>query len=123
MAILSKIRERSMFLIVIIGLALFAFVASPKDILDFFNSSKVDSVGEINGETISRREFSAQVEAYKSNVGQKVTETQAVNAVWNSVLSEKIFNTQLEEAGIVVGEKDIYDAIIEINKYVFNSLT
>ena len=114
MAILSKIRERSMFLIVIIGLALFAFVASPKDILDFFNSSKVDSVGEINGETISRREFSAQVEAYKSNVGQKVTETQAVNAVWNSVLSEKLFKTQLEEAGIVVGEKDIYDGIIEI---------
>lgn len=114
MAILSKIRERSMFLIVIIGLALFAFVASPKDILDFFNSSKVDFVGEINGETISRRDFAAQVEAYKSNVGQNVSETQAVNAVWNNVLSEKIFNTQLVEAGIVVGEKDIYDAIIEI---------
>ncbi|MDG1804464.1 peptidylprolyl isomerase [Flavicella sp.] len=114
MAILSKIRERSMFLIVIIGLALFAFVASPKDILDFFNSSKVDSVGEINGESISRRDFAAQVEAYKSNVGQNVSETQAVNAVWNNVLSEKIFKTQLEEAGIVVGEKDIYDAIIEI---------
>lgn len=103
-----------MFLIVIIGLALFAFVASPKDILDFFNSSKVDSVGEINGELVSRRDFAAQVEAYKSNVGSNVSETQAVNAVWNSVLSEKIFQTQLEEAGIVVGEKDIWDAIIEI---------
>ena len=114
MAILSKIRERSMFLIVIIGLALFAFVASPKDILDFFNSSKVDSIGEINGELVSRRDFAAQVEAYKSNVGPNVSETQAVNAVWNSVLSEKIFQTQLEEAGIVVGEKDIWDAIVEI---------
>lgn len=103
-----------MFLIVIIGLALFAFVASPKDILDFFNSSKVDSVGEINGESISRRDFATQVEAYKSNVGQNVSETQAVNAVWNNVLSEKIFKSQLEEAGIIVGEKDIYDAIIEI---------
>lgn len=114
MAILSKIRERSMFLIVIIGLALFAFVASPKDILDFFNSSKVDSVGEINGEMVSRRDFATQVEAYKSNVGSNISETQAVNAVWNNVLSEKIFKTQLEEAGIVVGEKDIWDAIIEI---------
>ncbi|WP_152285719.1 peptidylprolyl isomerase [Flavicella marina] len=114
MAILSKIRERSMFLIVIIGLALFAFVASPKDILDFFNSSKVDSVGEINGESVSRRDFAAQVEAYKTNVGPNVSETQAVNAVWNNVLSEKIFKTQLEEAGIVVGEKDIWDAIVEI---------
>jgi peptidylprolyl isomerase/peptidyl-prolyl cis-trans isomerase D len=114
MAILSKIRERSMFLIVIIGLALFAFVASPKDILDFFNSSKVDSVGEINGEAVSRRDFATQVEAYKSNRGASVSETQAVNAVWNNVLSEKIFKTQLEEAGIVVGEKDIWDAITEI---------
>lgn len=103
-----------MFLIVIIGLALFAFVASPKDILDFFNSSKVDSVGEINGEAVSRRDFATQVEAYKSNRGASVSETQAVNAVWNNVLSEKIFKTQLEEAGIVVGEKDIWDAITEI---------
>ena len=114
MAILSKIRERSMFLIVIIGLALFAFVASPKDILDFFNSSKVDSVGEINGELVSRRDFATQVEAYKANGGSNVSETQAVNAVWNNVLSEKIFKTQLEEAGIVVGEKDIWDAITDI---------
>ncbi|WP_139956291.1 peptidylprolyl isomerase [Flavicella sediminum] len=114
MAILSKIRERSMFLIVIIGLALFAFVASPKDILDFFNSSKVNSVGEINGETISRKDFGTRVEAYKSNVGNGVSDMQAVNAVWNSVLSEKIYQEQLKNAGIVVGEKDVWDAIVEI---------
>ncbi len=114
MAILSKIRERSMFLIVIIGLALFSFVASPKDILDFFNSSKVNSVGEVNGEQITRKEFTTQVEAYKSNAGNSVTEMQAVNAVWNSILSEKIFKTQLIESGIVVGEKDVWDAIVEI---------
>ncbi len=114
MAILSKIRERSMFLIVIIGLALFSFVASPKDILDFFNSSKVNSVGEVNGEQISRKEFTTQVEAYKSNAGNGVTEMQAVNAVWNSILSEKIFKSQLVESGIVVGEKDVWDAIVEI---------
>lgn len=112
MAILSKIRERSMFLIVIIGLALFAFVASPKDILDFFNSSKVDAVGVVNGESISRREFALQVEAYKANVGNNISETQAVNAVWNSVLSEKIFQSQLEAAGVVVGEKDVWNAVI-----------
>ena len=114
MAILSKIRERSMFLIVIIGLALFAFVASPKDILDFFNSSKVNSVGEINGETITRKDFATRVEAYKSGAGNGVSDIQAVNAVWNTVLSEKLFKQQLEDAGIVVGEKDVWDAIIEI---------
>ena len=42
MAILSKIRERSMFLIIIIGLALFAFVLDPSTLGDFFNSNKVN---------------------------------------------------------------------------------
>lgn len=112
MAILSEIRERSMFLIVIIGLALFAFVASPKDIIDFFSSSKVNAIGEVNGESISRRDFAAKVEAYKSNSGANTSEIQAVNVVWNSVLSEKIYKDQLAKAGIVVGEKDVWDAIV-----------
>jgi peptidyl-prolyl cis-trans isomerase D len=112
MAILSEIRERSMFLIVIIGLALFAFVASPKDILDFFNSSKVNALGEVNGESISRTDFAARVEAYKSNAGSGSSEMQAVNAVWNDILSERIYKDQLSKAGIVVGEKDVWDAIV-----------
>ena len=57
MAILSKIRERSMFLIVIIGLALFAFVASPKDILDFFNSSKVECSRRIEWRIYQQKRF------------------------------------------------------------------
>jgi peptidylprolyl isomerase/peptidyl-prolyl cis-trans isomerase D len=114
MAILSKIRERSWLLIVIIGMALFAFVASPQDIMDFFNSSKVNSVGEVNGEVISREEFSAQVEAYKANTGNRSSQVQAVNAVWNSLLSEKLYSEQLDLAGVVIGEKDIWDAIVNI---------
>ncbi|MDA8729007.1 peptidylprolyl isomerase [Flavicella sp.] len=114
MAILSKIRERSMFLIVIISLALIALVASPKDILDFFNSSKVNAVGSVNGETISRRDFAVQVEAYKSNAKSSVSDMQAVTAVWKRILSEKIYKKQLDEAGIVIGEKDVWDAVIEI---------
>ena len=88
-----------MFLIVIIGLALFAFVASPKDILDFFNSSKVNAVGSVNGETISRRDFAIQVEAYKSNAKSSVSDMQAVTAVWKRVLSEKIYKKQLSTLG------------------------
>ncbi len=115
MAILSKIRERSMFLIVIIGLALFAFVASPKDIIDFFSSNKINSVGVVNEEVISRQEFATRVEAYKSSNGNRITEMQAINAVWNRILSEKIYQEQLEKAGIVVGEKDIWNGITQIS--------
>ncbi|MDP2089172.1 MAG: peptidylprolyl isomerase [Flavobacteriaceae bacterium] len=114
MAILSKIRERSVFLIVIIGLALFAFVASPTDIMKFFDSSKINAIGEVNGEDLSREEFARQVEAYKANYGGNISQTQAMNAVWENMVSEQIFKTQLENAGIVIGEQDVWGAIIAL---------
>ncbi len=114
MAILSKIRDRSMFLILIVGLALFAFVLDPSSIQSFFSSSKINSIGEVNGEEIDREEFVRQVETYRSQSGGRSTQMQAVNAVWNAMVSEKIFETQLERAGIVVGEKDIWDAMVEL---------
>jgi len=114
MAILSKIRDRSMFLILIVGLALFAFVLDPSSIQQFFSSSKINSIGEVNGEEIDREEFANQVEAYRSQSGGRATQMQAVNAVWNTFVGEKIFESQLEEAGIVVGEKDIWDAMVAL---------
>ncbi len=114
MAILSKIRDRSMFLILIVGLALFAFVLDPSSIQQFFSSSKANSIGEVNGENIDREEFAKLVENYKTQSGGRVTQMQAVNAVWNNLVGEKIFESQLKEAGIVVGEKDIWDAMIAL---------
>lgn len=114
MAILSKIRDRSMFLILIVGLALFAFVLDPSSIQEFFSSSKTNVIGEVNGETIDREEFAKEVENYKSQNGANITQMQAVNAVWNTMVSDKIFKYQLEEAGIVVGEKDIWDAMTQL---------
>lgn len=114
MAILSKIRDRSMFLILIVGLALFAFVLDPSSIQQFFSSSKVNSIGEVNGEDIDREEFAQQVEAYRTQSGGRATQMQAVNAVWSGMVAEKIFEDQLEKAGIVIGEKDIWDAMVAL---------
>ena len=112
MAILSKIRERSMALILVIGLALFAFVLDPSSIEDFFNSTKVNTIGEVGGETISRKDFSEALEAYKAQVGSSVTDMQASKQVWNNLVRERIYQTQLAEAGIVVGENDVWSALI-----------
>lgn len=114
MAILSKIRDRGMFLILIVGLALFAFVLDPTSVQNFFDSNKVHAIGEVNGEEISREEFAAQVEAYRSQAGSRVTQMQAVNTIWNGMVSEKIFDAQIEAAGIVVGEEDIWNATISV---------
>ena len=90
MAILSKIRDRSMFLILIVGLALFAFVLDPSSIQSFFSSSKINSIGEVNGEEIDREAFIQQVEAYRSQSGGGSSQIQAVNAVWNATIADKI---------------------------------
>ncbi len=113
MAILSKIRERSMALILVIGLALFAFVLDPSSIQDFFNSTKVNTVGEVGDETISRKEFSEALEAYKAQVGSRLTDMQASKQVWNNLIRQKIYKAQLAEAGIEVGENDVWSALIE----------
>ncbi|MGY0427038.1 MAG: peptidylprolyl isomerase, partial [Polaribacter sp.] len=112
MAILSKIRERSMFLIIIIGLALFAFVLDPSKLGNFFGGSKINEVGEINGESISRQEFATALEAYKQQAGARVTEMQASKTVWNNMVRKKIYKNQLEEAGISVGEEDVWNEVI-----------
>jgi peptidylprolyl isomerase/peptidyl-prolyl cis-trans isomerase D len=111
MAVLSKIRERSLFLILIIAMALFAFVLSGLFDSSMF-SKNVTSIGEVNGEPISREEFGQEVELYRSRSGGRATNSQNVNNAWNSLVREKIYQAQLEKSGIVVGEKDVWDAIV-----------
>lgn len=102
-----------MALIFVIGLALFAFVLDPSSIQDFFNSSKVNTVGEVGGETISRKEFSEALEAYKAQVGNSITDMQASKIVWDNLVREKIYQSQLANSGVNVGENDVWSSIIE----------
>ncbi|WP_405562555.1 peptidylprolyl isomerase [Polaribacter sp. Asnod6-C07] len=112
MAILSKIRERSMFLLIIIGLALFAFVLDPSTLGDFFNSSKVNEIGEVDGEAISRQEFANELEAYKQQTGNRVSEMQAAKTVWDNIVRKKIYSNQLDQAGITIGEEDVWNQVV-----------
>lgn len=111
MAVLSKIRERSLFLIIIIALALFSFVLSGLFDGNLFNKT-ASNIGEVNGEPIGREEFAQQVEFYRNRSNGRTSNTQNVNNAWNAIVSEKIYQTQLEKSGVVVGEKDIWDAMV-----------
>ena len=111
MAVLSKIRERSLFLILIIAMALFAFVLSGLFDGNLFNKN-VSNIGEVNGEPITREEFGQQVEFYRNRSNGRATNSQNVNNAWNELIRQKIYQTQLEKSGIVVGEKDVWDAMV-----------
>ena len=111
MAVLSKIRERSLFLIIIIALALFSFVLSGLFDGNLFNKTATN-IGEVNGEPISREEFAQQIEFYRTRSNGRSSNTQNVNNAWNTLVREKIYQTQLEKSGVVVGEKDVWDAMV-----------
>ncbi|GAB1308920.1 peptidylprolyl isomerase [Urechidicola sp. KH5] len=111
MAILSKLREKTVVVIGVIGLALFAFVIG--DAVNKNGGGDIANVvGEVNGEEFSREAFNSQIEAYKANSG--VTDRQAMNAVWDGFVRDQLFKEQLELAGVVVGEEDVWQSIISM---------
>ncbi|MDY7394779.1 peptidylprolyl isomerase [Aureibaculum sp. 2210JD6-5] len=112
MAILSKIRERSLFLIIIIALALFSFVIGDVFTRGGFGGQS-NSIGEINGENISREEFAQMVEQQKAMSGGRGSNMQYVNMAWENLVREKVYKHQLEKSGVTVGEKDVWDEILK----------
>lgn len=117
MAILNKIRSKGIFLIIIIALALFAFIFS--SILDNggFNADKQNRVASINGVNLDREDFSRKVELQNRNQGGRGTQTSAVNAVWNQEVNRVVLEEQYEELGIVVSR----DRLNELLKTTFQN--
>jgi parvulin-like peptidyl-prolyl isomerase len=106
MAVLNKIRQRSLFLILIIALALFSFVLA--DLFknsDALTSKSQNIVATINGKDITREDFLQKVEVAQKQAGATATNTQVINRIWEQEVREAVMNTQYEELGISV-EKD-----------------
>ena len=111
MAILSKIRDRSIALIAVIGLALFAFVLDPSTLTDFFDSSKINEVGEVDGESVSRQEYAEALDTYKTRNNSSMSNMQAAKIVWENILKDKIYTKQLDQSGVTIGETDVTNII------------
>ena len=115
MAILGQIRSQSIILIIVIGLALFAFVIS--GVFDGKGYQAQQPVGIINGQDILIEDFRGQVDFLERNYNQKGMV--AVNNVWNQKLRSEILNQQFEITGIQSG-KDHLQNILK-NNPTFNS--
>jgi peptidylprolyl isomerase/peptidyl-prolyl cis-trans isomerase D len=114
MAILSKIRERTVFLIVIIALALFAFVLTDLFRNGGFSSDKAtSSVGVIGDEEIGREEFAAEVENIVQQSQGRVSTLQAANQAWENNLRRTLLKQEFESLGLEVGADQITDAMAQ----------
>ncbi|SFR52411.1 MULTISPECIES: peptidylprolyl isomerase [Maribacter] len=110
MAVLENIRKRTTVLILIIGLALFAFVISGVFTSSNFGGEKVgSSVAEINGEDISIDEFRQEVEVASNRVGPTTSSMQVVNQVWENKVRQTILGEQFEDLGIGIEQDQIVD--------------
>ena len=112
MAVLNKIRQRSLFLIVIIALALFSFVLA-----DLFKNSDAltaksqNVVATINGKDITREDFLEKVESAQRQAGPNATSTQVMNRVWDQELRKAIMENQYEELGISIERDQMRDLL------------
>ncbi|WP_108867439.1 peptidylprolyl isomerase [Aquimarina aquimarini] len=114
MAVLNKIRQRSVFLIVIIALALFSFVLADLIRNGGAISQKAENIiATINGKDIDRTDFARKVELASQNFGGGASSIQAVNYVWNQQLREAVFEEQLDELDIRVGEDEVNELLAE----------
>ena len=112
MAVLNKIRQRSVFLIIIIALALFSFVLA--DVIRNGGLSSQNSqnvIATVNGNEISREEFAREVEAFQRQMGNNISTTQAVNRIWDQKLRQVILEDEVEELGIRAGEGQVTDLV------------
>ena len=114
MAVLNKIRQRSIFLIIVIALALFSFVIG--DIFtNLGSSSAADSaIGIINGVDVERNEFMNKVENIQRQSNGSISNTQAMNRAWDNEVRAKVMQSQYDALGLSV-ERDYMRNLLEQN--------
>lgn len=109
MAVLSKIRQRSFFLIIIIALALFSFVLADVIQSGTFSSS-ANNVGTVNGTDIDAQEFMQNV-AMIEKQGQGTTSTQALNSAWEQEVRRIILSEEFDKLGLKIGSEQLINII------------
>ncbi len=121
MAILENIRKRTTVLILIIGLALFAFVISGVFTSNDLGGGKIgSSVAEINGNEISIDDFRRKVETASNRFGPSASSMQVVNQVWDQEVRNSILGQQFEDLGIDIERDQIMNYIKTIPSYSQN---
>jgi peptidyl-prolyl cis-trans isomerase D len=112
MAVLNKIRQRSLILIFVIAMALFAFVIG-----DLFKNSTAfsggpqDVVATINGKDINRSEFQQKVKNYQDRSGGRQTSTQSMNAIYNQELRQIVLQSEFDAVGLSVEKDEMRDLL------------
>ncbi|MBI2280754.1 MAG: SurA N-terminal domain-containing protein [Bacteroidetes bacterium] len=118
MAVIGKIREKSALLMIIIGVAMLAFILG-----DMFQAGQSffggdNNVGVIGDDKVSAIDFNNQYELAisrwelqnKSTANEQIRES-LLEQVWNDIIREKVVVSQVNELGITVSPQELFDMI------------
>lgn len=119
MATLQTIRSKGPLLVIVIGLALFAFIAGDAWKILQPHQGKQD-VGEVNGETLSAQDYQKMVDELSeviklTNGLNSLNEDQLSNVkdqVWQSYVNNKLIAAEAEKLGLTVTDAEL-QAIID----------
>jgi len=116
MAVIQKIRNRSGLAVIIIGIAIAAFVIG-----DFGKqrASNVTDIGVVDGEAIPYMDFNGKVdetiELQKENTGtDRVTEEQAFSirqSTFNQMVKTIILTEEYDKLGLTVSPEELFDQV------------
>ena len=115
MATLEKIRSKSVLLLVIIGVALLAFIIG-----DFFTSGRTffgtgTTVAKVGGQKIDIQEFQRQMETANQSAqqsGQKIDQALLQQQVLGNMISEKLYKEELEDLGLKVTDDELTEMML-----------
>ncbi len=118
MATLQNIRSKGPLLVIVIGLALFAFIAG--DAWKVLQPHQSQDVGEVNGESISAQDYQALVEEYteviKFSSGNSALNDEQTNQikdeVWRTYINNKLIEREAKKLGLTVTKAEV-QAIID----------
>lgn len=120
MAVLGEIRRRPWVIMIVIGVALVAFVAG-----DLFSENSAirkvfagdpSVVGTVNGEKIGIGEYQNAINLTTNMLqaqGQNVTPNQAAQQTWASLVSSKIVQQIADNIGLKVSDEEFWDFVAQ----------
>ena len=120
MATLEKIRSKAGLLVLVVGVALFAFIIG-----DFLNSGSTyfrqsqEQVAEINGQVIHIQDYQSLIdemtEMYKMQTGQTSLpdeyQAQIRQNVFNTMVQDIVLGEETEKIGMAVSPEELFDMV------------
>ena len=120
MATLQSIRKHGAALVIVIGIALFAFIAG--DAAKVFQPGlNSQNVGEINGKKVEAQTYQQLVEEYTQAINfvrgtNSLTEAESAqikDEVWNTLVTNALISTEAEKLGLTVTTAELQAVINE----------